>query len=72
MDSFRVYRLPGSREIWLVDSGPDTEVHRVRGIRIECHAISRENPNDTPRAWLAVDSREMFVVDNVAIFPEAA
>lgn len=72
MDKFRVYRLPSSREVWLVDSGPETEVHRVRGIEIKCHAISRDNPAETPRAWLEVDAKEMFIMGDVAIFAGAA
>src|SRR5258706_11435561 len=29
--NWRIYRLPGSREIWHIDSGPGTQVFNVRG-----------------------------------------
>lgn len=52
---WRIYRLPGSREVWHVDSGPGTHIVNVRGfeIYVPCRSIDVGGDN-VPRAWIEI------------------
>lgn len=66
--NWRIYRLPGSREIWHIDSGPGTQIFNVRGFHAaESHSVD-VGGNNVPRAWIAVDGAEIHIVNGVAIF----
>lgn len=69
-NDWRIYRLPGSREVWHIDSGPETEIVNARGYR--CLAPSRSvdvGGNNVPRAWIAIPSScFLHLVNGVAIF----
>lgn len=71
--NWRIYRLPGSRENWLIDHGPNSMV-------LTCHAFDAKlptrsvngDPAATPRAWIAVNGAELHLSDGVAIFTKAS
>jgi len=68
MTKWRIYRLPGSRKIWHIDSGPGTEIFNVLGYR--CGADSQSvdtGNNEVPRAWIEVIG-ELHIVNKVALF----
>jgi hypothetical protein len=65
---WRIYRLPGSREIWHIDSGDGTKVFNVRGY--EAQVLSRSvdiGGNNVPRAWIELHG-ELHVIDGIAVF----
>jgi hypothetical protein len=68
--NWRIYRLPGSREVWHVDSGDGTVIYNVHGY--VCMVPSRSidiGGNNSPRAWIEIDSRfELHLMDGVARF----
>lgn len=69
--NWRIYRLPGSREIWHIDGGSGTPVINVRGYN--CFAASRSvdiGGANVPRAWIEVNGREseLHIVDGIAHF----
>lgn len=65
---FRIYRLPGSREIWHVDAGQGTPVFNVRGY--ECNVPSSSvdiGGNNVPRAWIALQG-DLHIIGGIAVF----
>lgn len=65
--NWRVYRLPGSRNVWHIDSGPNTVVINVAGYRAaETHSV--DIGDGWPRAWIAIDGQELHLVNGIAIF----
>lgn len=68
--TWRVYRLPGSKEWWLIDHGPGSIVMQAKKIdfRVRCQSISV--PDQTPRAWLEADGVLYIDAEDAAIFVE--
>ena len=66
--NWRIYRLPGSREIWHIDSGPDTLIFNVRGFHAGASHSVDIGGNNSPRAWIEVRNCELHIVNDVAIF----
>jgi hypothetical protein len=67
--NFRIYRLPGSRRFWHIDTGPGTQVWNVHGY--DCFTDSRSvdiGGENVPRAWIEISGAELHVVNGVAIF----
>jgi hypothetical protein len=67
---WRIYRLPGSRENWHVDSGQGTPIVNVRGFEIFVPSRSVDiGGENVPRAWIeiALDA-EFFIVAGNALF----
>lgn len=67
--TWRIYRLPGSREIWHIDSGQNTQVFNVRGFK--CHADTDSvdiGGNNVPRAWIEVFADDLHIINGVAEF----
>lgn len=68
--NWRIYRLPGSREIWHVDSGSGTAVLNVHGY--QCHAPSRSvdiGGSNVPRAWIEIcGGTELHLIKGIAVF----
>jgi hypothetical protein len=68
--SWRIYRLPGSREVWHVDSGPGTHIINVRGFvsQVPCRSVDIGGDN-VPRAWIEIPpyfgSLELYVIAGV-------
>ncbi len=66
--NWRIYRLPGSREIWHIDAGCGTPVFNVR--RYSCNVPSRSvdiGGSNVPRAWIEIDGdAELHITDGVA------
>jgi len=54
---WRVYRLPGSRQWWHIDSGPETKLINVNSIEFGLTgAYSVDMPDQfQPRAWFELD-----------------
>lgn len=53
--TFRIYRLPGSREFWLIDSGAGTPVIKVLTWKAQPPTKSVEvGAEANPRAWIEV------------------
>jgi hypothetical protein len=66
--NWRIYRLPGSREVWHIDSGPGTPIYNVRGYS-SSHSHSVDvGGNHVPRAWIEVPDAELYIVNGVAVF----
>lgn len=70
--NWRIYRLPGSREIWHIDSGTGTQIFNVRSY--VCLVPSRSvdiGGNNVPRAWIEICGRyELHLIDGKAVFAE--
>lgn len=72
MKNWRIYRLPGSRKIWHIDSGCGTALVNVAGFI--CHTSSKSvdlpEANRQPRAWIEIpiDGVDFHIIDGVAIF----
>ena len=66
---WRIYRLPGSREIWHVDSGPNTKIVNVKNFIIRCHARSIDIGDGYPRAWIEInEDNEFHIINGIAVF----
>jgi len=70
-NNWRIYRLPGSREIWHLDSGPETQVFNVRGYT--CLMPSRSidiGGMNVPRAWIQIRGCDcsLHIINDIAIF----
>jgi hypothetical protein len=68
MTKWRIYRLPGSREVWHIDSGPDTQIFNVK--TWQCAADSKSvdiGGMNVPRAWIEIYG-ELHLVDGIALF----
>jgi hypothetical protein len=68
---WRIYRLPGSREVWHVDSGPDTPIVNVRGfqLNVPCRSVDVGGDN-VPRAWIEIpyfNGMELYVIGGIAV-----
>jgi hypothetical protein len=65
---WRIYRLPGSREVWHIDSGCGTQVFNVRGYKCAADSESVDiGGMHSPRAWIQVFG-ELHVVNGMALF----
>lgn len=68
MTKWRIYRLPGSRAVWHIDSGPGTEVFNVKGYSCATDSESIDiGGNNVPRAWIETTA-ELHIVNGVALF----
>jgi hypothetical protein len=65
---WRIYRLPGSREVWHIDSGEGTKVFNVRGYQAAGSYSVDIGGNNVPRAWIEINGQELHIVNGVAIF----
>ena len=64
---WRIYRLPGSREVWHIDSGCGTPVFNVKAYRAaDSYSVDRLNAH--PRAWIEVKDQELHIVNGIAYF----
>lgn len=58
---WRVYRLPGSRQWWHIDTGPGTLVVNCLGFMSDVPLRTINGPGDqVPRAWVEVEGN-LFV-----------
>jgi len=67
--NWRIYRLPGSRQAWHVDNGPDTQIVNVIGFEFSGIAVKSVDIGcGYPRAWIEVpfDGTELHIIDGVA------
>lgn len=65
---WRIYRLPGSREVWHIDAGAGTQIYNVHGFHsAESHSVDIGGSH-SPRAWIEVRESELHIVNDVAIF----
>ena len=75
MKFWRIYRLPGSRSVWHIDTGPDTPVINVRSLSLDgvCMA-SVDTGTGFPRAWFEIPygSTELYIIQGVAIWRNVA
>lgn len=66
--NWRIYRLPGSREIWHVDTGEGTQIFNVRGYFANVPSISVDiGGNNSPRAWIKLEG-ELHIINEIAHF----
>ena len=69
MSIWRIYRVPGSKEFWHIDSGIGTIVFNVTKFEIFCPCKSIDVGNGMPRAWIEIDQQdELHFFDGVAVF----
>jgi hypothetical protein len=70
MKPWRIYRLPGSREVWHLDQGPHTPIINVRGFESLAHTRAVDIGGDNiPRAWIEINGDELLhVIDGIAVF----
>lgn len=72
MTTWRIYRLPGSRDIWHIDSGKGTQVFNVRGYKCAADSSSVDiGGNNSPRAWIEIYG-ELHLIDGTAFFSHQA
>jgi hypothetical protein len=75
MKFWRIYRLPGSRSVWHIDSGQDTPIINVRSFSFDgtC-AHSVDTGVGVPRAWIEIPygSTELYIIEGVAIWRNVA
>lgn len=65
---WRIYRLPGSREIWHVDAGNGTPIFNVRGYECNVPTASVDvGGENVPRAWIALKG-DLHIINGVAVF----
>ena len=66
--NWRLYRLPGSREIWHVDNGEGTQVYNVRGFEMNVPSRSVDIGNGNPRAWVEIEYvvSEFYIINGIA------
>jgi hypothetical protein len=68
LTKWRIYRLPGSREVWHIDSGCGTQIFNVRGYKCAADSGSVDiGGNNSPRAWIEVFG-ELHIVNQIALF----
>lgn len=61
---WRIYRLPGSRQWWHIDSGPGTFIINCLGFMSDVPLQTINGPgNEVPRAWVQVEGN-LFVGPN--------
>jgi len=64
---WRIYRLPGSREVWLIDHGPGSLLLSCRHWTILPEVLSVSSghgPADqTPREWIEVFGADLSLVE---------
>jgi hypothetical protein len=66
--NWRIYRLPGSRGVWHIDSGPGTQIFNVRGYHAADSYSKDIGGEHIPRAWIQIDEQELHIVNGEAIF----
>jgi hypothetical protein len=75
MKFWRIYRLPGSRQIWHIDTGDNTPIINVRSFSMDgtC-ASSVDRGVGVPRAWIEVPygSTELYIIQGVAVWRNVA
>lgn len=60
--NWRIYRLPGSREIWHIDSGDGTQVINVHAWQSSVAVQSFDRGGSIhPRAYISVNFAELYV-----------
>lgn len=69
--TWRIYRLPGSKEWWLIDHGPGSLVLKSKSWMSERPMRSVSNPAANPRAWIEVHGI-LYLDPESARFYEAA
>lgn len=65
--NWRIYRLPGSKEWWLIDHGPGGVVLFCKHWESLPSTRDAENPTGHPRAWIAV-SGILYLEGEKAVF----
>ena len=69
--TWRIYRLPGSRENWHIDAGRGTQPINVKFY--DCKVASKSvdvGGENVPRAWIQVNDAELHLINGVAVFSE--
>ena len=75
LEAWRIYRLPGSRENWHIDSGCGTQIVNVRGYncRVACFSVDIGGEH-SPRAWIQINKNQLplkvdfHIINGVALF----
>jgi hypothetical protein len=72
--NWRIYRLPGSRDSWHIDSGPETQVLNVRGFEIYAPCKSVDIVCGFPRAWIEIprENTQLHVIGGIAVWQTVA
>lgn len=63
---WRIYRLPGSREWWLIDHGPGSLVLRAKRWEAEHGVLTHSqngDPTKQPIAWIHVSQSDLYLTD---------
>jgi hypothetical protein len=62
--NWRIYRLPGSREWWLIDHGPGSLVLRAKyweaGAGVRTRSVNGD-PTKQPIAWIWVSQSDLYL-----------
>jgi hypothetical protein len=70
--NWRIYRLPGSREVWHIDSGTGTTIFNVKKYRCAADSQSVDiGGNNVPRAWIEILGADLHIVNGTALFSYA-
>ena len=67
---WRIYRLPGSRTVWHIDMGPDTQVVNVTDFVCRVDMRSVDIGCGFPRAWMEInrETSHLPLINGVAVF----
>lgn len=67
--TWRIYRLPGSKQWLHIDSGYGTPIINVTGFEIFAPSHWGQNCGAVqPRGWIEVETDGFFIVDGTALF----
>lgn len=70
---YRIYRVPGSKQWWHIDTGANTVVFNVKGYVTTVASKSVDRPDLHPRAWIEIEQTDtdFHIVNGVAEFTPA-
>lgn len=67
--TWRIYRLPGSRDVWHIDSGCRSQVFNVKAYESLVGSRSKNVGGEhVPRSWIEIQYAELHIINGVAIF----
>jgi hypothetical protein len=67
---FRIYRIPGSKKFWHIDSGQGSQKFNVLGYDAMVDTTSVDSPEENPRARIQIDgdTTDFYVINGRAFF----
>jgi hypothetical protein len=65
---WRIYRVPGSKNLWHIDNGPGTQILNVLGFEINAPCKNSRDETAFPREWIELSFKEteLHVIGGIA------